>query len=56
MRMENKKRPKTEKTKREDAPEDRKENILSKKPETKEEPSDKERRKKRDRTVIVSCI
>ncbi len=47
MRMENKKRPKTEKTKREDAPEDRKENILSKKPETKEEPSVKKEEKKR---------
>ncbi len=47
MRMENTKQPKTEKTKREDAPEDRKENILSKKPETKEEPSVRKKKKKR---------
>ncbi len=47
MRMENTKQPKTEKTKREDAPEDRKENILSKKSATKEEPSVKKEEKKR---------
>lgn len=47
MRMENKKQPKTEKTKRENAPEDRKENILSKKSATKKEPNVKKEEKKR---------
>ncbi|AAS40699.1 MULTISPECIES: flagellar hook-length control protein FliK [Bacillus] len=54
MRMENKKRPKTEKTKREDAPEDRKENILSKKPETKEEPSVKKEEKKETEQLLLA--
>lgn len=54
MRMENKKQPKTEKTKREDAPEDRKENILSKKPETKEEPSVKKEEKKETEQLLLA--
>lgn len=56
MRMENKKQPKTEKTKREEAPpEEKKDYILSKKSVTKEEPIVK-KEEKRDRTVIISCI
>ncbi len=54
MRMENKKQPKTEKTKREDAPGDRKENILSKKPETKEEPSVKKEEKKETEQLLLA--
>lgn len=54
MRMENKKQPQTEKTKREDAPEDRKENILSKKPETKEEPSVKKEEKKETEQLLLA--
>lgn len=54
MRMENTKQPKTEKTKREDAPEDRKENILSKKPETKEEPSVKKEEKKETEQLLLA--
>ena len=54
MRMENKKQPKTEKTKREDAPEDRKENILSKKTETKEEPSVKKEEKKETEQLLLA--
>ena len=46
MRMENKSSRKR-KTKREDAPEDRKENILSKNRKRKEEPSVKKEEKKR---------
>lgn len=54
MRMENTKQPKTEKTKREDAPEDRKENILSKKSETKEEPSVKKEEKKETEQLLLA--
>lgn len=54
MRMENKKQPKTEKTKREDAPEDRKENILSKKSATKEEPSVKKEEKKETEQLLLA--
>lgn len=54
MRMENTKQPKTEKTKREDAPEDRKENILSKKPATKEEPSVKKEEKKETEQLLLA--
>ena len=54
MRMENKKQPKTEKMKREEAPKEEKEYILSKQSVTKEEPIVK--KKKRDRTVVISCI
>ncbi len=57
MRMENKKQPQTEKTKREEAPkEERKDYILSKKSVTEEEPIVKKEEKKRDRTVVISCI
>lgn len=56
MRMENKKQPKTEKTKREEAPkEEKKEYNLSKPSVTKEEPIVK-KEEKRDRTVVISCI
>lgn len=56
MRIENKKRPKTEKTKREEAPkEEKKEYNLSKPSVTKEEPIVK-KEEKRDRTVVISCI
>ncbi|MGN4611048.1 flagellar hook-length control protein FliK [Bacillus cereus group sp. MYBK71-2] len=54
MRMENTKQPKTEKTKREDAPEDRKENILSKKSATKEEPSVKKEEKKETEQLLLA--
>lgn len=54
MRMENTKKPKTEKTKREDAPEDRKENILSKKSATKEEPSVKKEEKKEAEQLLLA--
>ena len=54
MRMENTKKPKTEKTKREDAPEDRKENILSKKSATKEEPSVKKEEKKETEQLLLA--
>ncbi|MDA1650262.1 flagellar hook-length control protein FliK [Bacillus cereus group sp. TH160LC] len=54
MRMENTKQPKTEKTKREDAPEDRKENILSKKSATKEESSVKKEEKKETEQLLLA--
>ncbi|MFJ8239502.1 flagellar hook-length control protein FliK [Bacillus tropicus] len=54
MRMENKKQPKTEKTKRENAPEDRKENILSKKSATKKEPNVKKEEKKETEQVLLA--
>ncbi len=54
MRMENKKQPKTEKTKREDAPEERKDNILSKKTVTKEEPSVKKEEKKETEQLLLA--
>lgn len=54
MRMENKQQPKTEKTKREDAPEDRKENILSKKTATKEEPKVKKEEKKETEQLLLA--
>lgn len=54
MRMENKQQPKTEKTKREDAPEDRKENILSKKSATKEEPHVKKEEKKETEQLLLA--
>lgn len=54
MRMENKKQPKTEKTKQEDAPEDRKENILSKKSATKEEPIVKKEEKKETEQLLLA--
>ncbi|WP_342377329.1 flagellar hook-length control protein FliK [Bacillus thuringiensis] len=54
MRMENTKQPKTEKTKRDDAPEDRKENILSKKSATKEEPSVKKEEKKETEQLLLA--
>ncbi|PDZ69747.1 flagellar hook-length control protein FliK [Bacillus cereus] len=54
MRMENKQQPKTEKTKREDAPEDRKENILSKKTATKEEPNVKKEEKKETEQLLLA--
>lgn len=54
MRMENKKQPKTEKTKQKDAPEDRKENILSKKSATKEEPNVKKEEKKETEQVLLA--
>ncbi|MGG0132560.1 flagellar hook-length control protein FliK [Bacillus tropicus] len=54
MRMENTKQPKTEKTKREEAPEDRKENILSKKSATKEEPSVKKEEKKETEQLLLA--
>ncbi|MDA1672032.1 flagellar hook-length control protein FliK [Bacillus cereus] len=53
MRMENTKQPKTEKTKREDAPEDRKENILSKKLVTKEEPIVKKEEKETEQLLLA---
>ena len=57
MRIENKKQPKTEKTKREEAPiEEKKDYILSKKIGNERRAYCKERRKKRDRTVIIICI
>lgn len=54
MRMENKQQPKTEKTKREDAPENRKENILSKKTATKEEPNVKKEEKKETEQLLLA--
>ena len=54
MRMENKKQPKTEKTKQKDAPEDRKENILSKKSATKEEPNVKKEEKKETEQLLLA--
>lgn len=54
MRMENKQQPKTEKTKREDAPEGRKENILSKKSATKEEPNVKKEEKKETEQLLLA--
>lgn len=54
MRMENKQQPKTEKTKREDAPEDRKENILSKNSATKEEPNVKKEEKKETEQLLLA--
>ncbi len=54
MRMENKQQPKTEKTKREDALEDRKENILSKKTATKEEPKVKKEEKKETEQLLLA--
>ncbi|PEW05472.1 flagellar hook-length control protein FliK [Bacillus cereus] len=54
MRMENKKQPKTEKTKREDAPEERKDNILSKKTVTKEEPIVKKDEKKETEQLLLA--
>ena len=54
MRMENKKQPKTEKMKREEAPEDRKENILSKKSVTKEEPIVKKEEKKETEQLLLA--
>ncbi|CKE80814.1 Flagellar hook-length control protein FliK [Streptococcus pneumoniae] len=54
MRMENKKQPKTEKTKQENAPGDRKENILSKKSATKEEPSVKKEEKKETEQLLLA--
>ncbi|MEK4680001.1 flagellar hook-length control protein FliK [Bacillus anthracis] len=54
MRMENKKQPKTEKTKRENAPEDRKENILSKKSATKKEPNVKKEEKKETEQLLLA--
>ncbi|PFV86357.1 flagellar hook-length control protein FliK [Bacillus sp. AFS059628] len=54
MRMENKKQPKTEKTKQENAPEDRKENILSKKSVTKEEPNVKKEEKKETEQLLLA--
>lgn len=54
MRMENKKQPQTEKTKREDAPEDRKEHILSKKSATKEEPNVKKEEKKETEQLLLA--
>ncbi|SCN06829.1 Uncharacterized protein BCRIVMBC126_01681 [Bacillus wiedmannii] len=54
MRMENKQQPKTEKTKREDAPEDRKENILSKKSATKKEPNVKKEEKKETEQLLLA--
>ena len=57
MRIENKKQPKTEKTKREEAPDRREKRIYSRKKNGNERRADcKERRKERDRTVIISCI
>ncbi|HDR6309636.1 TPA: flagellar hook-length control protein FliK [Bacillus cereus] len=53
MRMENKEQPKTEKTKREDAPEDREEHILSKKLGTKEEPNVKKEEKKETEQLLL---
>ncbi len=54
MRMENKKQPKTEKTKREDTPEDRKEYILSKKSATKEAPTVKKEEKKETEQLLLA--
>ncbi|PEX83538.1 flagellar hook-length control protein FliK [Bacillus cereus] len=54
MRMENKKQPKTEKTKREDAPEERKDYILSKKTVTKEEPIVKKEEKKETEQLLLA--
>ncbi|USK98578.1 flagellar hook-length control protein FliK [Bacillus tropicus] len=54
MRMENKKQPKTEKTKQKDAPEDRKENTLSKKSATKEEPNVKKEEKKETEQLLLA--
>lgn len=54
MRMENKKQPKTEKTKQENAPGDRKENILSKKSATKEEPNVKKEEKKETEQLLLA--
>ncbi|ASZ18504.1 flagellar hook-length control protein FliK [Bacillus cereus] len=54
MGMENKKQPKTEKTKQENAPGDRKENILSKKSATKEEPNVKKEEKKETEQLLLA--
>ncbi|AFQ07947.1 hypothetical protein BCK_00170 [Bacillus cereus FRI-35] len=54
MRMENKKQPKTEKTKQENAPEDRKENILSKKSATKKEPNVRKEEKKETEQLLLA--
>lgn len=54
MRMENKKQPKTEKTKQENAPEDRKKNILSKKSATKKEPNVKKEEKKETEQLLLA--
>ncbi|PEB08758.1 flagellar hook-length control protein FliK [Bacillus cereus] len=54
MRMENKKQPKTEKTKQENAPGDRKANILSKKSATKEEPNVKKEEKKETEQLLLA--
>ena len=56
MRIENKKQPKTEKPKREEAPEEEKKEYLRKKNGNERRTECKERRKKRDRTIITSCI
>ncbi|WP_404491308.1 flagellar hook-length control protein FliK [Bacillus sp. RC240] len=55
MRIENKKQPKTEKTKREEAPiEEKKDYILSKKSVTKEEPIVKKEEKKETEQLLLS--
>ena len=55
MRMENKKQPKTEKTKREEAPkEEKKEYILSKQSVTKEEPIVKKEEKKETEQLLLA--
>ncbi|PGH82535.1 flagellar hook-length control protein FliK [Bacillus thuringiensis] len=55
MRMENKKQPKTEKTKREEAPtEEKKDYILSKKSVTKEEPNVKKEEKKETEQLLLA--
>ncbi|PEU80230.1 flagellar hook-length control protein FliK [Bacillus thuringiensis] len=55
MRMENKKQPKTEKTKREEAPpEEKKDYILSKKSVTKEEPIVKKEEKKETEQLLLA--
>ncbi|EEM42483.1 hypothetical protein bthur0004_15780 [Bacillus thuringiensis serovar sotto str. T04001] len=56
MRMENKKQPQTEKTKREEAPTEEKKIIFFLKIGNERRTKCKERRKKRDRTVVISCI
>lgn len=55
MRMENKKQPQTEKTKREEAPtEEKKDYILSKKSVTKEEPNVKKEEKKKTEQLLLA--
>lgn len=55
MRMENKKQPQTEKTKREEAPtEEKKDYILSKKSVTKEEPNVKKEEKKETEQLLLA--